>query len=417
MELALRGGRPVRSEPFPAWPVYGRDEEDALLEVLHSRSWGGYSPKVKELETAFARLHGVQYAASCVNGTVALEVALRALGIQCGDEVIVPPYTFVSTATSVLACHGVPIFVDINPLTLNLSPSAVEAAITPHTRAILAVHFGGHPADLDALTAIAGRRGLTLIEDAAHAHGAKWRGVPVGNFGSAATFSFQAFKLATSGEGGIVVTNSSDLAEKLWSLCNLGRRIGGGWYEHFSLGSNYRLTGFQAAVLLAQLERLPEQSRLRAENVKYFREQLRNFPGLQTAEDDGRVSDHPHYLVTLRYDEAEFAGVDRDLFVRALEAEGIPAKTTYPFPLYRNPVFRQGSVQPPGCASWTAPQEYESLFLPESERICREGIWLEHYIFLGTHKDIDDVLAAFDKVRRLAPSLLQLQSTSSPPDK
>jgi len=406
MELALLGGVPVRREPFCAWPTFGEPEEKALLEVLHSRSWGGYNAKVKEFEAAFARLHGAQHAVSCANGTVALEVALRAVGIECGDEVIVPPITFVSTATTVLMCHGVPVFVDIDPATLNLSPTAVEAAVTSRTRAVIAVHFGGHPADLDALTAIAERHGLALIEDAAHAHGASWRGVPVGNFGVAGTFSFQAFKLMTAGEGGIVVTNSPALAEKLWSYCNLGRRTGGGWYEHFTLGSNFRLTGLQAAVLCAQLERLPEQTRLRGENVRYFRGHLPALRGLSLAEDDPRVGNHPHYLVTLRYDKTAFAGVERDLFIRALQAEGIPVQPTYPYPLYHNPLFRKDALPPCDCGKWGAHQEYESLCLPESERICRDGIWLEHYIFLGTRKDVDDVLSAIEKVQSFAPALL-----------
>jgi dTDP-4-amino-4,6-dideoxygalactose transaminase len=411
MELALLGGPPVRQKPLPDWPIFNREEEESLQEVLRSRTWGGYSAQVKEFEDAFAHLHGVRHAISCCNGTVALEVALRALELECGEEVIVPPITFVSTATAVMICHGVPVFADIDPATLNLSPAAVEASITPRTRAVIVVHFGGHPADVDALTAIAERHGLALIEDAAHAHGAAWRGTPVGNFGVAATFSFQAFKLMTAGEGGAVLTNSSAFAEKVWSYCNLGRHTGAGWYEHFSVGSNYRMTGFQAAVLSSQLKRLAEQNRRRAENVRYFREQMRSFRGLTFAEDDGRVSQHTHYIITLRYDPTVFAGLPRDLFLRALCAEGISAQPTYPYPLYRNPLFRKESIPPCGCGKWSARQDYETLFLPESERICKEGLWLEHYLFLGTRQDIDDVIAAFEKIQQQAGSLLQLQES------
>jgi dTDP-4-amino-4,6-dideoxygalactose transaminase len=411
MELALLGGPPVRRKPFLDWPVFGREEEQALQKVLRSRTWGGYSAQVEEFEAAFARMHGVRHAISCCNGTAALELALRALDLECGEEVIVPPITFVSTATAVLICHGVPVFADIDPKALNLSPPAVEASITSRTRAIIAVHFGGHPADLDALTAIAARHGLALVEDAAHAHGAAWRGTPVGNFGVAATFSFQAFKLMTAGEGGMVITNSSAIAEKVWSYCNLGRRKGAGWFEHFTLGSNYRLTGFQAAVLGAQLKSLPEQNCRRAENVRYFREQMRSFRGLALAEDDGRVTHHPHYLITLRYNPGAFAGVERDLFLRALHAEGIPAQPTYPYPLYRNPLFRKEFFPPCGCGKWSAAQDYESLFLPESERICKDGLWLEHYIFLGARQDVDDVITAFEKIQQGAGSLLQFQES------
>lgn len=409
MQLALEGGQAVRRKLFSMWPSFGDEEERSLLEVLRSGSWGGYNQKVSQFEESFATLHNIRYAISCANGTVALEVALRALGIQCGDEVIVPPITFVSTATSVLLCHGVPVFADIDPTTLNISPPAVEAAITPRTRAIIAVHFGGHPADMDALTEIAKRHGLALIEDAAHAHAATWRDTPVGNFGSAGTFSFQAFKLMTSGEGGVIVTNSPELAEKIWGYCNQGRRRDSGWFEHFTLGSNYRITGFQAALLCAQLEKLPEQNRTRTENVRYLREQLREFPGITLPEDDPRVGQHPHYLVTLRYDPQGFGDVGRDLFIQALQAEGIPAQPTYPYPLYRNPLFRKDALPPCRCGAWKASQKYESLFLPESEQICRDGIWLEHYLFLGTKKDVDDVLAAFAKVRQFAHRLRDSQ--------
>jgi dTDP-4-amino-4,6-dideoxygalactose transaminase len=256
---------------------------------------------------------------------------------------------------------------------------------------------------------------LTLLEDAAHAHGAAWQGTPVGNFGTAASFSFQAFKLATAGEGGAVLTNSSALAEKVWSYGNLGRRKGAGWFEHFSVGSNFRLTGFQAAVLCAQLKRLPEQSRVRQQNVRYFREQIRSLRGLTLPEDDPRVSNHPCYILTLRYEPEAFGGVDRDLFLRALQAEGIPAQPTYPYPLYRNPLFRKESLPPCGCGKWSARQDYESLCLPESERVCKDGIWLEHSMFLGTHEEVDDIVAACVKIQQRAARLVPLQESVPAP--
>lgn len=228
MRPALMGGEPIRKAPFPPWPEFGKAEEEGLRQVLQSRAWGGYSEKARQFEEAFAALHCLERGISCANGTVAIEVVLRALGITSGDEVIVPPFTFVATASAVLLCHAWPVFVDIEPDTLNLSPPAVEAAITPRTKAIIAVHFGGHPADLDSLTTLAKRRGIYLIEDAAHAHGALRRGLPVGNFGAAATVGFQAFKLVTSGEGGIILTNSGQVADACRNYCNQGRREGGG---------------------------------------------------------------------------------------------------------------------------------------------------------------------------------------------
>ena len=413
MELALTGGDPVRIGPFPSWPSFGEEEADSLLQVLRNGSWGGYNEKVAEFEAAFAAMHETRYAMSCANGTVALELALRAAGIGCGDEVIVPPITFVATATSVLLCHGVPVFADIDSQTHNLSAAAAERAITPRTRAIIVVHFGGQPADMDAFRSLAERHRLALIEDAAHAHGAVWRGKPVGNFGMAATFSFQSFKLVTSGEGGIVLTNSSDIADKVWSYCNQGRRKGGGWFEHFTLGTNYRITGFQAAILSQQIKRLPEQTRKREENVEYLRHKLQTVPGFQLSEPDPRVKRHPHYLVTLRYQASEFGGAKRETVIQALRAEGIPVQPAYPHPLYRNPLFKADALPPCRCGNWRSAQDYSSLFLPESERFCAEGLWLEHNLFLGTRHDVEEIVAACEKVYENRSSLIAFEHAKS----
>jgi len=413
MELALVGGDPIRIDPFPSWPSFGEEEADSLLHVLRNGSWGGYNEKVAEFEAAFAAMHQTRYAISCANGTVALELVLRAAGIRCGDEVIVPPITFVATATSVLLCHGVPMFADIDPQTHNLSPAAAERAITPRTRAIIVVHFGGQPADMDAFRSLADRHRLALIEDAAHAHGAVWRGKPVGNFGIAATFSFQSFKLVTSGEGGVVLTNSSDIADKVWSYCNQGRRKGGGWFEHFTLGTNYRITGVQAAILSQQIKRLPEQTRTREKNVEYLRQKLRTIPGFVLSEPDPRVKGHPHYLVTLRYQASEFAGAKRETVIQALRAEGIPVQPAYPYPLYRNPLFKADTLPPCGCGNWRPAQDYSSLFLSESERFCAEGLWLEHNLFLGARHDVDDIVAACEKVHKSSSCLIAFEHAKS----
>ena len=409
MSLSLLGGSPVRTRSFLPWPQHGEEEQNSLMELLRSGSWGGYSPKVEEFEAAFAKFHQVKYGICCSNGTVALELALRAVGVVPGDEVIVPPFTFVATATAVLLCGGFPIFVDIDPQTCTLSPAAVEAAITRRTRAMIPVHFGGHPADMDALCAIAEKHKIAIIEDAAHAHGAIWRDSSVGNFGVAAAFSFQAFKLITAGEGGIVLTNSSTVAERVWSYCNQGRRKGMGWHEHFTLGSNYRITGLQAAVLCEQLRRLPGQISTRTENVSYFRELLRSFRGISLAEDDARVRRHPYYLVTLRYDSSFFGGIERDIVIEALRAEGIPVLPTYPFPLYRNELFNNSQLLQSKPGPGQGRQHYESLHLEHAEQVCKDGIWLEQNVFLGRRCDIEDVVAAFEKVQRLSSSLLGFQ--------
>jgi dTDP-4-amino-4,6-dideoxygalactose transaminase len=405
----MLGGAPIRTRPFAPWPQYDHHEEEALISVLHSRSWGGYHESVKQLECEFASYHEVPHAVACSNGTIAIEVALRAMGIGPGDEVIVPPYTFIASATAIMLCHATPVFADIDPETLNLSVAAAEAAITPRTRAIVVVHFGGRPAEMDAFQALARRHGLKLLEDSAHAHGAKWSGVPVGGWGDIATFSFQSFKLITAGEGGMILSRSQELIDRCWSYCNQGRKRDGGWFEHYTLGTNYRITGFQSAVLCEQLKKMPQQTELRAKNVARFRAGLREVAGITFAADDPRIERHPYYLLTLRYAPEAFSGMDRDTAIRALQAEGIPAKPTYPSPLYRNPLFASQSGTLESCKGWHAGQDYARLSLPEAERVCRDGIWLNHTVFLGDEGDIDDVIEGFSKVQKLASTLPVLQ--------
>jgi dTDP-4-amino-4,6-dideoxygalactose transaminase len=411
--LALLGGTPLRTRPFPLWPAYDQQEEQALLEVLRSRVWGGYHECVKELESDFAKYHDVPYAVACANGTVALEVALRAVGVGPGDEVIVSPYTFIASASAILLCHASPVFADIDPDSFNLSVRSAEQAITNRTRAMVIVHFGGRPAEMDAFQRLAVRHGLALIEDAAHAHGARYRGVPVGGWGDVATFSFQSFKLMTAGEGGMILSRSAEIMEKCWNYCNQGRRRDGGWFDHYTLGTNYRLTAFQAAILRAQLRKMPGQTRLRNANVAYFRERLRGVEGFTLADDDPRVSRHPYYLLTLRYHGDAFSGAPRDLVLRALQAEGIPIKATYPHPLYRNPLFAKEAGVMSRCPGWHCAQEYTQLNLPEAERVCRDGVWLSHTVFLGDKRDVDDVIEAIAKVQLLASTLSEPEAIAA----
>src|SRR5690606_8381823 len=273
--LAIDGGTPVRSQPFPAWPVFDHREGRALLEVLHSGHWGALTgTKVPAFEKAFAQFQDAAYGVCVPNGTIALELALRALGVGPGDEVITTPYTFIATASAAFAVGARPVFVDIDPDSLNLDPDRLEAAITERTKVIAPVHIGGHSADMDGVLRVAAAHGLRVLEDAAQAWGASWRGRRVGALGDLGIFSFQSSKNITAGEGGIVLTNDAELAELCWSIHNVGRVPGGEWYQHERLGSNLRMTEWQAAVLLAQLERLPEQLALREANARYLAERL-----------------------------------------------------------------------------------------------------------------------------------------------
>ena len=395
--LAIFGGAPVRNRPFARWPVFDESEKHALEEVLESGVWGGYHPKVAEFEKTFAHLHGAAHGVATANGTVSLEAALSAAGIGPGDEVIVPPITFIATAAAVLRVGAIPVFADIGQ-DYNLDPARLRDAITTRTRAVIPVHFAGRPADMDAVGAIAADHRLTVIEDAAHAHGASWKGRKVGSFGELASFSFQQSKNVTAGEGGILIGNDPVLAESARSVCNQGRRTGGAWYEHVRLGTNYRMTGWQAAILLVQLSRLEEQLRHRAEAARILDERLAGCEFLQPHSPDTRVTCHSYYLYMIRLRPDRLSGIPRDLFMKALAAEGIPGIGGYPYPLYGNQVFDQAN--------------HRRLDCPEAERMCRECFWVSHEIMLSAPDDLNDFIRAIAKVGEHSAELARSQEIS-----
>ncbi len=390
-QLAILGGEPIRKRPFARWPQFDEREKTALIEVLESGVWGGYSPKVAEFEQVFADFHGARYGVSAANGTVTLEAALLAAGIHAGDEVIVPPISFIATATAVLRVGASPVFADIDRASYNLDPARVNEAVTERTRAIIPVHFAGHPAEMDVLMELAREHDLVVLEDCAHAHGASWRGQRVGSFGTFGSFSFQASKNMTAGEGGILTTNDKILTERARSVCNQGRRPGGGWFEHVRLGTNYRLTGWQAAILLQQLERLPQQLETRAANARFLIDQLKQFDLIEPPLVDERVTDHSYYLFMLRFKSEHSPGLSKAKFVSALAAEGIPCAEGYPYPLYRNPLFDSHAHRRGDC--------------PEAERMCDEAFWVSHEIMLAEGDDLGDFVTALAKVSEGAEEL------------
>jgi dTDP-4-amino-4,6-dideoxygalactose transaminase len=399
--LAVDGGPKTRSKEWPAWPIYDETEAQALLEVLHSGQWwsvGG--KKVPEFEEAFAKFQDAKFGVCVPNGTIALEVALRALGIGCGDEVIVPPYTFIATASSVLAVSATPVFVDIEPNSLNIDPTKIEAAITSRTKAIIPVHIAGCPANMDGVLAVAQKHGLTVIEDAAQAHAAEWSGRKVGALGLCGTFSFQASKNLNSGEGGIIITNDEATADKLWSVHNVGRTKSGRWYEHHILGGNFRMTEWQAAILLTQLTRLPEQTARRSENAAYLTQRLAGTSGIMTLTTDPRVTQHAYHLYAFRYDPAGFGGRTVEEFLTALNAEGVPCSSGY-VPLYKEKVFQNKQA---GQGAWCQAGrriDYAAYAeqCPVCEQVCKDTVWLGQSMLLGVKEDMDDIAEAIKKIQ------------------
>ena len=395
--LALLGGTPVRTRPFTAWPIFGEAEEQRLVRTLRSGQWGRLSgTEVGEFEKRFAEMHGCKHGIAVVNGTVSLRIALLAAGIRMEDEVIVPPYTFLSTASAVIEANAIPVFADIGPDTFNIDPNSIAAAITPRTKAIIPVHFAGQIANMDAILAIARKHRLTVIEDAAHAHGASDQKRLAGSIGDFGSFSFQSSKNMTAGEGGIITTNDDSLARACRSIHNCGRVEGGIWYEHHVISGNYRLGEFQGAILNAQLDRLASQTETRDGNGQYLAARLAQIPGLQPQKRPASCTRHSYHLFMLRFDAAAF-GAPRDSVINALRAEGVPCSSGYGFPLHRQPLFRNKAFGPL-LQNALARLDYSKTHCPNSDRICSESIWLEQSMFLGPRSDMDDIGTAFEKI-------------------
>lgn len=397
--LALFGGKPVRRRPYPSWPRFSRRERRALIEVLNSRRWGTLGPKVSEFEQEFASYLGVRHCTAVTNGTASLEVVLRALDVGPGDEVVVPPYTFIATATAVLAVGATPVFADIDAATNTLAADAAEAAVTDRTKAIIPVHIAGIPADMDAIVTVGERTGTPIVEDAAQAHGSEWRGKKLGGLGTAGSLSFQLSKNLSAGEGGAVVTNDASLAERVWSVHHVGRRRNGEWYAHYELGGNYRMTDWQAAVLLSQLERLDGQIDVRERNAAVLDRELATLDGVSTFRRDERATRITYHLYMFRYYAAEFGGAPKERFVDALRAEGIPASTGY-VEIQKQPLFAHPSV-----TRIVGDVDFAAISLPNAERACRETVWIEQNALLGSETATMDIVKAVTKVREHAQEL------------
>jgi dTDP-4-amino-4,6-dideoxygalactose transaminase len=398
-KLAIHGGEKTVKKTFP-WPVFDETDVQAVADVLRSGQWGDpdVSGLVAEFERQFAAYCGARHAAASVNGSVAIRLALIAAGAQPGDEVIIPPYTFIATATVVLEANCVPVFVDIDPDTYNIDPAEIAKAVGPKTKAIIPVHFGGLACDMDRIMAIARQGGLTVIEDACHGHGAEYRGRKLGTIGDAGAFSFQSSKNLTSGEGGITITNDEKLAETIASLRNCGRVKGHQWYDHFRLGCNYRMTTMQAALLLSQLKRLDDQTRRRDENGRYLADLLGGIDGISPLVRGRGETRHSYHLFIFRYDAARFNNLPKQEFAKWLAAEGVPAFMGYPRPLYKQPLFLEKNF-----SGYAIPKDvdYTTVRCPVAEKACTdEAVWISQQALLGERSDMESFAEAVRKIQR-----------------
>lgn len=405
-KLALHGGEPVRTEPYPAWPVHDERDIAAVTAVIKSGQWGGYpypGPQTAEFARRFVELQGGGYAVAVANGTVTMEVALRVADIGWGDEVIIPAYTFQATAAAPMAAGAIPVIVDIDPETYCLDPRAIEAAITPQTKAVIVVHLGAQMADMDAVMDIAERHNLIVIEDCAHAHGAKWRGKGAGTIGHFGSFSLQSSKILTAGEGGVLLCRTPELATRATSIIDCGRPHDEA-EQMFTMGANYRMTELQAALGNVAIERFPAQAKQREEMGDYMDEALSDIPGVRVLKRDLRHTTRSFYRYIFAIDPEVF-GAEHGPVCAALEAEGIPCWVGYEA-MHHYELFQPRLSKLPVPSAFPERFQFEQMHLPEAERACQhEAVWLDEAVFRAGPQGVDDAVAAIRKIQTHATEL------------
>ncbi len=398
-DLALFGGDPVRKTPYPVWPVFDDRDIAMVTQIIRSGNWGGFpypGPQTAAFIRKFLDLQGGEYAVAMANGTVTLEVACRAAGLGWGDEVIVPAYTFQATAAGPMAAGVIPVIADIDPETYCISPAAIEAAMTEKTRAIIPVHNGAQMADMDAIMDIATRHNLIVIEDCAHAHGAKWRGKGAGTFGHFGSFSLQSSKTLTSGEGGILICATRELADRATSIIDCGRPHDAAG-EIYTMGANYRMAELQSGLANVAIERFPAQMQEREAMAAYLDEALSEIPGVRVLRRDIRHTTRSFYRYIFAIDP-EFFGFDHSLLVNALREEGIPVDTGYPA-MHRYDLFQPQNSRLPVPSAFPERLQFDQMRFPEAERAAeRESVWVNENVFRAGQQGIDAVTGALKKI-------------------
>lgn len=402
--LALLGGEKAIRQDFVKWPVFDETDVKAVEETVRSGKWNKHEgSRNSEFVKMFSGYVGTKFGLAVTNGTAALEIPLAVLGAGPGDEVIVPSYTFVSTATAVAFNAATPVFCDVDPDTYNIDADMFESLLTPRTKAVIPVHFAGYPADMDRILEISGKHGIHIVEDCAHAHGTVYKKRKAGSFGTASAFSFQSSKNLTSGEGGIILTDDEDLYRRMYSRHSCGRLPDRPWYEHYAISSNIRLSEIQAALLTAQFARLETQAGERLANARRLDEGFSRFRCLTCVQPPkAEITRRAYHLYLIRYSPG-IEGVSRGTFIKALQAEGLPVSGGYPVPLYRQPLF--GKIAKPVGQKC----EYSGLYHPGAERICSETIWFPQYMLLGDESHAGRILDAVEKVLRNAGPLRKWQ--------
>ncbi len=405
--LALHGGTPVRSQPFPGWPQTTELDEENILKSLRNHRWctfdGEFIPK---FETAWAEKVGARGCVMTPCGTHALHMALELLGVGPGDEVVVSPFTYIATIDAILLCYALPVFADSDLKTFQIDADDIEHRITPHTRAILPVHILGAPANLDKILSLAKKHDLPVVEDACQAHMAEWRGKKLGTLGTIGCFSFQESKNLPGGEAGALVSDREDLIAKAYMFRDFGRDPKGGGSYAFR-GTKYRISDFAAAVLMAQLARFDEVCTKREKLAAYLREELKKLPGLLPQEHYPESTRQNYYCFGLRYEHAHFRGVSRSKVIEALKAEGIPVSSIYT-PLNKEPTIEY-NLQSRGFRAVFSKDRLDEYrkqnHCPQNDELCATSLYLPQETLIGAKSDVDDVLEAFHKVQKNAEAL------------
>lgn len=409
---AILGGQPAWNKgSWPIWPQWNPEtDEKELLSVIRSGIWSR-ATAVTEFEKQWANAVGTQRCLALVNGTNALVTALAQFNIQAGDEVIVPPYTFIATVTAVLSNGALPVFVDVDPETFQIDPAKIEAKITPRTKAIIPVHILGLPADMAPIMAIAKKHNLIVIEDACQAHLAEYQNKKVGSIGDAGCFSFQNSKNLAVGEGGAIVSNNNAFMDRCYSYTNFGNpygtAVGSVSTGSTMQGTKLRWTEYQAAIGLAQLKRLDAQTTLRNENAAYLKSQIKHIPGIRPYRLYDNVTKAAFHLFPFRYDAQQFKGLSRTDFLEALRAEDIPCSSGYttlntqPFlaETFKSKIY-QNSYSRELLAS-----HKEHNHCPQNDQLCKEAVWFTQNMLLASRNDMDRIASAIEKIYQNAEKI------------
>lgn len=395
------------TKPISEWPLWDNRDETALLDVLHSGKWGrtaGGATKVKDFETAYAARMKAKYCVATSSGTTALLTALGALNIGPGDEVILPPYTFVATFNAITASFALPVFADTDAASFQIDPATMAKAITPATKLLLPVHIGGSPSDLDAISALAKSKSITLLEDACQAPLAEWRNQPVGTTGIGGCFSFQASKNFTAGEGGAVITNDENFANLCFNFHTPGTPKP---VPSLGRAANFRLTEFQAGLLLAQMTRIEAQYQTRDANAAYLSQMLRKIPGIAPAALYPGVTRSGWHLYMFRYDASQFSGLTRAKFLQALAKEGVAANSGYTSlntsahvkALANNPHY-QRIYGKDRMAAWADRNQ-----CPVNDKLVEEAVWLGQTKLLQSRTEMERIAGVVASIKKRSGEL------------